>query len=81
MHHLSGEACCPPAALFCISCTWHTKQGSVHVCVDVAILTCMNAPLLYLEATEAKRQSRSSSEQFLSEVRDLEKTVAEGFGK
>lgn len=73
MHHLSGGACCPPAALFCISCTWHTKQGSVHVYVDVATLTCMNSPLLHLEASEAKKQQRSSSEQLL-EGKDLEKS-------
>lgn len=81
MHHLSGEACCPPTALLCISCTWHTKQQSVHVCVGVAILTCMDSPLFYLEATEAKRQHRNSSEQLLTEVRDLVKMVAGGFGK
>lgn len=46
----------------------------MHVYVDVASLTCMNFTLLYLEATEAKRQHRSSSEQLFSEVRDLEKT-------
>lgn len=50
-----------------------TKQGSVHVFVDVATLTCVDSALLHLEATEAKMQHRGSSEQLLSE-RDLEKS-------
>lgn len=45
----------------------------MHVYVDVATLRCMDSPLLYLEATEAKKQHRGSSEQLLSE-RDLEKS-------
>lgn len=44
----------------------------MHVNVDVAILTWMNS---YVETTEAKRQHRTSSEQLLTEVRDLEKTI------
>lgn len=45
----------------------------MHVYVDVATLTCMDSPLLHLEAAEAKMQHRGSSEQLLSE-RDLEKS-------
>lgn len=41
----------------------------------------MDSPLFYLEATEAKRQHRNSSEQLLTEVRDLVEMVAGGFGK
>lgn len=44
----------------------------MHVHVDVAVLTCMDSPLLYLEAAEAKRQHRNSSEQLLTEVRSGE---------
>lgn len=51
-----------------------TQSRSLHAYVDVATLTCTNSPLLYLEATKAKKQHRSSSEQLLSEVRDLKKS-------
>lgn len=42
----------------------------MHVHVDVAVLTW--TLLLYLEAAEAKRQHRNSSEQLLTEVRSGE---------